>query len=113
MSTSSSGISFDVNEFTDKRVLVTGGTKGAGKAIADRFRRGGATVIVTARSAPEEKTDSHFIQADVSTFSLQRPARRMTPTPNWLKLSNPVAALISVPFQNNFDFGGDDREGDR
>jgi len=34
MSTSSSGISFDVNEFTDKRVLVTGGTKGAGKAIA-------------------------------------------------------------------------------
>ncbi len=67
MSTSSSGISFDVNEFTDKRVLVTGGTKGAGKAIADRFRRGGATVIVTARSSPEEKTEGHFIQADVST----------------------------------------------
>jgi NAD(P)-dependent dehydrogenase (short-subunit alcohol dehydrogenase family) len=67
MSTSSSGISFDVNEFTGKRVLVTGGTKGAGKAIADRFRRGGATVIITARSAPEEKTEEHFIQADVST----------------------------------------------
>jgi len=67
MSTSSSGISFDVNEFTGKRVLVTGGTKGAGKAIAERFQRGGATVIVTARSAPEEKTDNHFIQADVST----------------------------------------------
>jgi len=27
MSTSSSGISFGVNEFTDKRVLVTGGTR--------------------------------------------------------------------------------------
>src|SRR6266480_2335451 len=67
MSTSSSGISFDVNEFTDKRVLVTGGTKGAGKAIADRFQHGGATVIITARSAPTEKTDNHFIQADVST----------------------------------------------
>lgn len=54
-------------EFSGKRVLVTGGTKGAGKAIADRFLRGGATVIITARSSPEEKTESHFIQADVST----------------------------------------------
>jgi NAD(P)-dependent dehydrogenase (short-subunit alcohol dehydrogenase family) len=56
-----------IGEFKGKRVLVTGGTKGAGKAIADRFLRGGATVIITARSAPEEKTASHFIQADVST----------------------------------------------
>src|SRR6267142_7137422 len=55
------------DEFRGKRVLVTGGTKGAGKAIADRFLQGGATVIITARSAPTEKTDSHFIQADVST----------------------------------------------
>ena len=52
---------------TGKRALVTGGTKGAGKAIADRFQHSGATVIITARSAPTEKTDNHFIQADVST----------------------------------------------
>jgi NAD(P)-dependent dehydrogenase (short-subunit alcohol dehydrogenase family) len=62
-----SSIPPDTNEFTGKRVLVTGGTKGAGKAIADRFQRGGATVIITARSAPTEKTDNPFIQADVST----------------------------------------------
>src|SRR6266576_1387150 len=66
MTTSSKSIA-DPNEFNGKRVLVTGGTKGAGKAIADRFQRGGATVIITARSAPTERTDSHFIQADVST----------------------------------------------
>ena len=57
----------DMGEFKGKRVLVTGGTKGAGKAIADRFLRGGGTVIITARSASEENTGSHFIQADVST----------------------------------------------
>jgi NAD(P)-dependent dehydrogenase (short-subunit alcohol dehydrogenase family) len=63
---STSNVSYDVNEFTGKRVLVTGGTKGAGKAIAERFQRGGATVIITARSAPEGK--ANFIQADLSTL---------------------------------------------
>jgi NAD(P)-dependent dehydrogenase (short-subunit alcohol dehydrogenase family) len=55
------------SEFKSKRILVTGGTKGAGKAIADRFLQGRGTVITTARSAPDEKTEAHFIQADVST----------------------------------------------
>ena len=67
MNTSSHGSSFDAKEFIGKRVLVTGGTKGAGKAIADRFKQGGATVIITARSAPAENTNNHFIEADVST----------------------------------------------
>jgi NAD(P)-dependent dehydrogenase (short-subunit alcohol dehydrogenase family) len=49
--------------------LVTGGTKGAGWAIANRFLHGGGTVIIAARSEPEEKTASHFIQADVSTVA--------------------------------------------
>jgi NAD(P)-dependent dehydrogenase (short-subunit alcohol dehydrogenase family) len=65
--TASSEQSPDRNEFSGKCVLITGGTKGAGKAIAERFQRGGATVIITARSAPEADTGNHFIQADVST----------------------------------------------
>src|ERR1700758_4070941 len=55
------------SEFGGKHVLVTGGTKGAGKAIASRFLQGGATVVITARSGPAEKTAAHFIQADLST----------------------------------------------
>jgi NAD(P)-dependent dehydrogenase (short-subunit alcohol dehydrogenase family) len=54
-------------EFTAKRILVTGGTKGAGRAIAERFLNAGATVITTARSEPEQPTASHFIRADLST----------------------------------------------
>jgi NAD(P)-dependent dehydrogenase (short-subunit alcohol dehydrogenase family) len=38
-----------------------------GRAIADRFLRGGGTVIITARSSPEKHPAAHFIQADVST----------------------------------------------
>ncbi|HTN45802.1 MAG TPA: SDR family NAD(P)-dependent oxidoreductase [Flavipsychrobacter sp.] len=39
------------NELTGKIALVTGGTKGAGKAIAERLLDAGATVIITARNA--------------------------------------------------------------
>jgi NAD(P)-dependent dehydrogenase (short-subunit alcohol dehydrogenase family) len=67
MTAASSTSTNDASEFNGKRVLVTGGTKGAGKAIADRFLQGGATVAITARSAPAENTAAHFIQADVST----------------------------------------------
>jgi 3-oxoacyl-[acyl-carrier protein] reductase len=36
--------------FNDKTVVVTGGTKGIGKAIAELFLESGANVIVTGRS---------------------------------------------------------------
>lgn len=56
------------NELTNKIALVTGGTKGTGKAIAERLLNAGATVIITARNPPEEeKPNLHFISADLST----------------------------------------------
>lgn len=55
------------NELSGKIALVTGGTKGAGKAIADRLLQAGATVIVTARNKPETETPNiNFISADLS-----------------------------------------------
>ncbi|MES2806881.1 MAG: SDR family oxidoreductase [Bacteroidota bacterium] len=45
--------------------LVTGGTKGIGKSIADKLSSKGAQVVVTARTAPQENTNGyHFIAAD-------------------------------------------------
>jgi NAD(P)-dependent dehydrogenase (short-subunit alcohol dehydrogenase family) len=47
--------------------LVTGGTKGIGKAIADRLSNSGIKVIITARTAPAEDTEGQcFIQADLA-----------------------------------------------
>jgi NAD(P)-dependent dehydrogenase (short-subunit alcohol dehydrogenase family) len=55
------------NELSGKIALVTGGTKGAGKAIAERLLQAGATVIITARNAPEKDTSKlHFIACDLS-----------------------------------------------
>lgn len=55
------------NELSGKIALVTGGTKGTGRAIAERLLQAGATVIITARNAPEKENDNlHFIAADLS-----------------------------------------------
>lgn len=59
---------FDFNkELTGKIALVTGGTKGAGKAIAERLSKTGATVVITARKKSETGMSQYcFIAADLS-----------------------------------------------
>ena len=57
----------DPKEFAGKRVLVSGGTKGLGRATVDRFLAGGAQVITSARGAVEPIEGVEFVQSDLTT----------------------------------------------
>ncbi|MEQ4451616.1 SDR family oxidoreductase [Kosakonia sp. YIM B13605] len=50
-----------------KRVLVTAGTKGVGKAVVGLFHEQGAEVLTTARIQPDESLADHFVAADLTT----------------------------------------------
>ena len=55
-------------EFAGRRVLVTGGTRGMGRAVADLLAGAGASVVTTARSMPADGAPGGlFVPADVST----------------------------------------------
>jgi NAD(P)-dependent dehydrogenase (short-subunit alcohol dehydrogenase family) len=60
-------VSSDPTEFQGRRVLVTAGTKGAGRATVARFLAGGARVITAARSKPEDMPGEQFVEADLMT----------------------------------------------
>jgi NAD(P)-dependent dehydrogenase (short-subunit alcohol dehydrogenase family) len=57
----------DPNEFAGKRVLVSGGSKGLGRATVDRFIAGGAQVITAARGKLEPIEGVEFVSADLTT----------------------------------------------
>jgi NAD(P)-dependent dehydrogenase (short-subunit alcohol dehydrogenase family) len=57
----------DAHELQGLRALVTGGTKGIGQAIAARLRESGATVLTTARTAPDDSSGVDFVAANVAT----------------------------------------------
>lgn len=60
--------SFVPHECDGKRVLVTGGSKGIGQAVAARLREAGARVLTTARSRPADLADTAlFVATDITT----------------------------------------------
>lgn len=67
MNNDSSGEGFPVIDLSGARVLITGGTKGIGAAIAVHAAQAGAQVVAAARSRAEEFSTVRVVQADVST----------------------------------------------
>ncbi|TWC77279.1 NAD(P)-dependent dehydrogenase (short-subunit alcohol dehydrogenase family) [Rhizobium sp. SJZ105] len=57
----------DPKEFAGKRVLVSGGTKGLGRATVERFLAGGARVITAARALKGPVEGVEYVQADLTT----------------------------------------------
>ena len=60
-------IKADPTEFAGKRVLISGGSKGLGRATVDRFLAGGARVITAARGTLEPIDGVEFVRADLTT----------------------------------------------
>ena len=59
-------IKADPTEFAGKRVLVSGGIKGLGRATVERFLAGGARVITAARAIKDPIKGVEYVQADLT-----------------------------------------------
>ena len=55
------------SEFAGKRVLVSGGTKGLGRATVECFLAGGARVITAARAIKNPIEGVEYVEADLTT----------------------------------------------
>lgn len=54
-------------QLSGRRVLITGGGKGAGAAVVALFREEGAQVLTTARNLPAALPEELFVAADLTT----------------------------------------------
>ena len=58
-------------DLSGKRVLVTGGTKGVGRALVELFLVEGAQVLTCARQASSDLPAEQFVQAYKTVFLIK------------------------------------------
>jgi glucose 1-dehydrogenase len=100
-----------MERFSGKVALITGSTKGIGRAIAVRFAQEGASVVINGRKNDESVTETlrqiaetgakaHFIQADIATVeSVQAIFKETIDTFGQLDiLVNNAGVEINAPF---------------
>lgn len=81
----------DPIEFEGRRVVVTGGTKGTGRATVQRFLAGGAQVLTAARKGADDPEGARFVVADLST-----PEGAMTLAEAAMEILGGVDVLVHV-----------------
>jgi NAD(P)-dependent dehydrogenase (short-subunit alcohol dehydrogenase family) len=59
-------VSADPTGFAAKRMLVSGGTKGLGRATVECFLAGGARVVIAARAIKYPVAGVDYVQADLT-----------------------------------------------
>jgi len=68
--------------FEDETAVVTGASRGLGRAIAYRLAECGADVVVAARSGDTLATVADEIESETASDALDVPSTYATPTPS-------------------------------
>jgi 3-oxoacyl-[acyl-carrier protein] reductase len=99
--------------FAGKRVLVAGGSKGIGRAVALGFARAGAAVSVCARGAAAlEATRAEIAAAGVTAHALPTDLSKADQVAAWVQQAAAALGGVDVLVNNASGFGSKDTEED-
>jgi 3-oxoacyl-[acyl-carrier protein] reductase len=100
-------------DFTGKRVLVAGGSKGIGRGIALGFAQAGAAVSICARGAAAlEATRAEIAACGVAAHAMSTDLADATAVADWVAAAAAALSGIDVLVNNASGFGSQDTEED-
>lgn len=100
-------------DFAGRRVLVAGGSKGIGRAVALGFARAGAGVSICARGAAAlEATRAEIAAAGVTAHATSADLARAEDVAGWVEGAAAALGGIDVLVNNASGFGATDTEED-